>query len=200
MRYANINIFSCFIILLIFIPLIVAPNTTAYDSKVLLESTRIPQITLDTITVRNYSQKDYNLLCRLVNAENRSEPFESDLHVAYTVLYKSQKEDTSISNVIYGKNNYYAIYNRLWKRNKPALEKTHKAVDMVLKGYVPEKGIAYFIGDNDVKGKWYKYIKQYKYEKIGYHTFCYDPHYINGVMYNWNKSYLKHRLWKTQNI
>jgi len=145
----------------------------------------IPTFDLPEVVVKPVNEEDLKLLARLVDSEDRSEGFESNLVNAQTVLYKASKYG-SIKKAVYKKYisksgkvsyAYYGRFNKVWEKNDPQPH-TLLACEMVLKGYRPApEGIGYFIGDNDPNSKWVRKMKRHAWKKIGYHTYCFDPNY-----------------------
>lgn len=162
------------IVLLLFLPILVH---TGNLSKIEI----IPVVYLPEIVVKPVNKKDVELIARLIRSEDCNQGLESNLVVAQTVLYKTEKYNTSVHGAIfktYSKGKaYYGAYTSNF--NKKPLDVHYTAAKMILKGYRPApKGIAYFIGKNDNPNtKWYKYISKYQWKQIGYHIYCFDPSY-----------------------
>lgn len=136
---------------------------------------------LPTVEVYPVDSTELDLLARLIYSEDATQGIQSNMLIAQTVLYKTEKYNTDVYGAIFktykkGKA-YYGAYTSNF--NKKPLAVNYEAAEMVLKGYRPAPyGLAYFIGANDPQSKWVKYIGQFEYKQVGYHVYCFDPkHY-----------------------
>lgn len=100
-----------------------------------------------------YSDKELDLLSRLIRAEAENQPFEAKVGVGAVVVnrVKSDKFPNDISSVIYQKNQFTPTMNGMI--NKPATEETIKAAKEALKGVDPTNGALFFF-DTSAKSSW----------------------------------------------
>lgn len=100
-----------------------------------------------------YSDKELDLLARLIRAEAENQPFEAKVGVGAVVVnrVKSDKFPNDISSVIYEKNQFTPTMNGMI--NKPATEETIKAAKEALNGVDPTNGALFFF-DTSAKSSW----------------------------------------------
>lgn len=100
-----------------------------------------------------YSDKELDLLSRLIRAEAENQPFEAKVGVGAVVVnrVKSDKFPNDISSVIYEKNQFTPTMNGMI--NKPATEETVKAAKEALNGVDPTNGALFFF-DTSAQSSW----------------------------------------------
>ncbi|TKI55195.1 cell wall hydrolase [Brevibacillus antibioticus] len=110
------------------------------------------------IVVRNgkgkVSERDMELLTRLVYAEGRGEPYEGQVAIAAVVLNRvaSDKFPNTVREVIYAPNAFSPVHdgNLTHKSN----ESTRKAVHDAVNGKDPSNGSLYFFNPDTATSKW----------------------------------------------
>jgi len=100
-----------------------------------------------------YSDKELDLLARLIRAEAENQPFNAKVGVGAVVVnrVKSDKFPNDISSVIYEKNQFTPTMNGMI--NKPATEETIKAAKEALNGVDPTNGALFFF-DTSAQSSW----------------------------------------------
>ncbi|OUQ86566.1 cell wall hydrolase [Brevibacillus brevis] len=100
------------------------------------------------------SERDMELLARLVYAEGRGEPYEGQVAIAAVVLNRVASDDFphTVREVIYAPNAFSPVHdgNLTHKLN----ESTRKAVQDAMNGKDPSNGSLYFFNPDTAKSKW----------------------------------------------
>ncbi|MBG9945301.1 cell wall hydrolase [Brevibacillus formosus] len=100
------------------------------------------------------SERDMELLARLVYAEGRGEPYEGQVAIAAVVLNRvaSHKFPNTVREVIYAPNAFSPVHdgNLTHKSN----ERTRKAVRDAVNGKDPSNGSLYFFNPDTATSKW----------------------------------------------
>lgn len=134
----------------------------------------VPVVVLDEITVTPQAPHPDSvyLLARLIKAEAAGEPFEGQVAVAQTVIYRSWRKHTSYEAVIYQKGQYDGIHTKRFYEEPGAGHL--KAAYYALIGYkVIPYGVQYFHNKKIATDtKWVKYLSKHEFKTIGNHTFC----------------------------
>ncbi|MED1469771.1 cell wall hydrolase [Bacillus salipaludis] len=122
------------------------------------------------IIPKQISQKEKDLLARLVTAEAKGEPYKGKVAVAAVVLnrVKNDQFPDSIHQVIYQKRQFQPVDNGMI--NKPAVEDAKKAVNEALAKNGQITDALYFYNPDKTDSKWLRSKKTIK--KIGHHRFA----------------------------
>ncbi|MED1798584.1 cell wall hydrolase [Brevibacillus porteri] len=100
------------------------------------------------------SQRDMELLARLVYAEGRGEPYEGQVAIAAVVLNRVASDEfpNTVREVIYAPNAFSPVHdgNLTHKSN----ESTRKAVQDAVNGKDPSNGSLYFFNPDTATSKW----------------------------------------------
>ncbi|WP_429841973.1 cell wall hydrolase [Brevibacillus sp. FIR094] len=100
------------------------------------------------------SQRDMELLARLVYAEGRGEPYEGQVAIAAVVLNRVASDEfpNTVREVIYAPNAFSPVHdgNLTHKSN----ESTRKAVQDAVNGKDPSNGSVYFFNPDTATSKW----------------------------------------------
>ncbi|MCM3141207.1 cell wall hydrolase [Brevibacillus sp. MER 51] len=100
------------------------------------------------------SERDMELLARLVYAEGRGEPYEGQVAIAAVVLNRVASDDfpNTVREVIYAPNAFSPVHdgNLTHKLN----ESTRKAVQEAVNGKDPSNGSLYFFNPDTATSKW----------------------------------------------
>ncbi|MGG1400139.1 cell wall hydrolase [Bacillus salipaludis] len=122
------------------------------------------------IIPKQISQKEKDLLARLVTAEAKGEPYKGKVAVAAVVLnrVKNDQFPDSIHQVIYQKRQFQPVANGMI--NKPAVEDAKKAVNEALAKNGQITHALYFYNPDETDSKWLRSKKTIK--KIGHHRFA----------------------------
>ncbi|MCC8436722.1 cell wall hydrolase [Brevibacillus sp. M2.1A] len=100
------------------------------------------------------SERDMELLARLVYAEGRGEPYEGQVAIAAVVLNRVASDDfpNTVREVIYAPNAFSPVHdgNLTHKLN----ESTRKAVQDAVNGKDPSNGSLYFFNPDTATSKW----------------------------------------------
>ncbi|AWX56654.1 MULTISPECIES: cell wall hydrolase [Brevibacillus] len=100
------------------------------------------------------SERDMELLARLVYAEGRGEPYEGQVAIAAVVLNRVASDEfpNTVREVIYAPNAFSPVHdgNLTHKSN----ESTRKAVQDALNGKDPSNGSLYFFNPDTATSKW----------------------------------------------
>ncbi|MDQ6596726.1 cell wall hydrolase [Bacillus salipaludis] len=122
------------------------------------------------IIPKQISQKEKDLLARLVTAEAKGEPYKGKVAVAAVVLnrVKNDQFPDSIHQVIYQKRQFQPVANGMI--NKPAVEDAKKAVNEALAKNGQITDALYFYNPDKTDSKWLRSKKTIK--KIGHHRFA----------------------------
>ncbi|WHY93370.1 cell wall hydrolase [Neobacillus cucumis] len=122
------------------------------------------------IIPKQISQKEKDLLARLVTAEAKGEPYKGKVAVAAVVLnrVKNDKFPDSIHQVIYQKRQFQPVDNGMI--NKPAVKEAKKAVNEAIAKNGQITDALYFYNPDKTDSKWLRSKKTIK--KIGHHRFA----------------------------
>lgn len=100
------------------------------------------------------SERDMELLARLVYAEGRGEPYEGQVAIAAVVLNRVASDEfpNTVREVIYAPNAFSPVHdgNLTHKSN----ESTRKAVQDAVNGKDPSNGSLYFFNPDTATSKW----------------------------------------------
>ena len=115
------------------------------------------------------SDKDKDLLARLVTAEAKGEPYEGQVAVATVVLNRVENEQypDSIKEVIYEKRQFQPVDNGMI--HNPATEEAKKAVNEAIVKQGTGKGSLNFYNPKIVDSEWHR--SKTVTAKIGNHVF-----------------------------
>lgn len=121
----------------------------------------------DSLTLTN---KEKNLLARLVHAEAEGEPFEGKVAVATVVLNRVEHKQfpDTIKDVIYEKNAFEPVQNG--SINEPADKEAHKAVKEALVEQDQNDELLYFYNPETATSDWI-FTREVK-KTIGNHAFA----------------------------
>ncbi|MFD0825098.1 cell wall hydrolase [Neobacillus sp. M.A.Huq-85] len=122
------------------------------------------------IIPKQISQKEKDLLARLVTAEAKGEPYKGKVAVAAVVLnrVKNDQFPDSIHQVIYQKRQFQPVDNGMI--NKPAVKEAKKAVNEAIAKNGQITDALYFYNPDKTDSKWLRSKKTIK--KIGHHRFA----------------------------
>lgn len=140
---------------------------------------RIPTVVLPEITVTPQAPHPDSvyLLARLIRAEATNEPFDGQVAVAQTVIYRSWRKHTSYYNIIHQKGQYDGIRTKRFYE-KPSEEHLRAAYYALIGYKVIPYGVQFFHNKKIATDtKWVKYLSKYEYITIGGHTFCWILNY-----------------------
>jgi N-acetylmuramoyl-L-alanine amidase len=104
-------------------------------------------------SVISYTEKEVDLLARLIRAEAENQPFNAKVAVGAVVVnrVKSDKFPNTITSVIHEKNQFTPVSNGMI--NKAATEETLTAAKDALNGEDPTGGALFFF-DTSAKSQW----------------------------------------------
>ena len=116
------------------------------------------------------SDRDMELLARLVYAEGRGEPYEGQVAIAAVVLNRvaSSEFPNTVREVIYAPNAFSPLNDGHLSRTSNA--STRKAVQEAVNGKDPTNGSLYFFNPNTATSRWI--WSREKTVVIGNHTFA----------------------------
>lgn len=122
------------------------------------------------IIPKQISQKEKDLMARLVTAEAKGEPYKGKVAVAAVVLnrVKNDQFPDSIHQVIYQKRQFQPVDNGMI--NKPAVKEAKKAVNEAIAKNGQITDALYFYNPDKTDSKWLRSKKTIK--KIGHHRFA----------------------------
>lgn len=130
---------------------------------------------------KNYTDKELNILARLVYAESGGEPYSGKLAVANVVINRMQHKGFTLREVVYQKGQFDGIrtkrFKAVYKGEEIAFQESLKAAETILEGKrVIPYTVQYFHNpDTSTDTKWTRYIERCKYKQIGRHLFCHNP-------------------------
>jgi len=156
----------------IFTLLILFPSLVSSSHK-----DRMPVLVLPEITVKPPmpNQDSIYLLARLIQAEANGEPFQGQVAVANTVIYRSWRKNKAIHEIVFQKGQYDGVKSKYF-HHRPRPEHL-KAAYYALIGYkaIPY-GVQYFHNKHIATDtSWIQYLSEHEYKTIGNHTFCWIP-------------------------
>lgn len=104
-------------------------------------------------SVISYTEKELDLLARLIRAEAENQPFTAKVSVGAVVVnrVKSDKFPNTVTSVIHEKKQFTPVSNGMI--NKPATEETINAAKEALTGSDPTNGALFFY-DTSAKSTW----------------------------------------------
>ncbi|WNC12383.1 cell wall hydrolase [Brevibacillus brevis] len=116
------------------------------------------------------SERDMELLARLVYAEGRGEPYEGQVAIAAVVLNRvaSPQFPDTVSEVIFARNAFSPVQNG--KLSHKSNESTRKAVRDAVNGMDPTNGSLYFFNPKTATSDWI--LSRQKTVAIGHHQFA----------------------------
>ena len=122
------------------------------------------------IIPKQISQKEKDLLARLVTAEAKGEAYKGKVAVVAVVLnrVKNHQFPDSIHQVIYQKRQFQPVDNGMI--NKPAVKEAKKAVNEAIAKNGQITDALYFYNPDKTDSKWLRSKKTIK--KIGHHRFA----------------------------
>ncbi|MGG4453863.1 cell wall hydrolase [Brevibacillus porteri] len=100
------------------------------------------------------SQRDMELLARLVYAEGRGEPYEGQVAIAAVVLNRVASDEfpNTVREVIYAPNAFSPVHDG--NLTHTSNESTRKAVQDAVNGKDPSNGSLYFFNPDTATSKW----------------------------------------------
>lgn len=168
-------IFSTIFILglLILIPLKVnAKESSTSDTNLFNEQEQIVQVFNYCDTKVYITQKDLDLMAKVVYAESNCEPFEGKVAVASVILNRLKYPEfpKTVEGVIMQKGAFSCISSD-GTISAPRTEDCYKAVLEALKGYDPTEKAVFFYNPQIATSKWMKDINKRNVKTIGNHVF-----------------------------
>ncbi|MGG3563450.1 cell wall hydrolase [Neobacillus rhizosphaerae] len=124
----------------------------------------------DELIKMKITEKEMDLLARLVTAEAKGEPYQGKVAVAAVVLNRLESEQfpDSIQQVIYQDKQFQPVDNGMI--NKPAGEEAKKAVDEAINKDGQVTDALYFFNPDETNSKWLR--TRPVTEEIGNHRFA----------------------------
>jgi len=138
---------------------------------------RIPTVILPEVTVRPPmpNRDSIELLARLIYAESNGEPFDGQVAVANTVIYRSWRKNRSYHDIVFQKGQYDGVRTKYFNRT-PKPEHLRAAYYALIGYKAIPYGVQYFHNKRIATDtKWVKYLSKHEYKTIGNHTFCWIP-------------------------
>ncbi|MBO8138621.1 MAG: LysM peptidoglycan-binding domain-containing protein [Desulfotomaculum sp.] len=135
---------------------------------------RIPTSLADRSNVNRPSEREMDLLARLISAEAQGESYKTQVAVGAVVLNRVEHKDfpNTIAGVIYDRSYGYYQFTPVMNGfiNNPATESAKRAARDAVNGWDPTNGAIYFF-ESDVKNTWLQ-SRPFA-AKIGAFTFTY---------------------------
>ncbi|MBP2033075.1 N-acetylmuramoyl-L-alanine amidase [Clostridium algifaecis] len=165
----------CFVSLLL---LVFSPLDTVSAANMLNKDTTLFNNNEEIVQVFNYSnqklyvtQKDVDLMAKVVYAESNSEPFEGQVAVASVILNRLKYPEfpKTIENVVKQKGAFSCVRNG--EINVTPNENNYKAVSQALKGVDPTGKAIFFYNPKIATSIWMKDINKTNVKSIGNHVF-----------------------------
>jgi len=156
----------------IFTLLILFPSLVSSSHK-----DRMPMLVLPEITVKPPmpNQDSIYLLARLIQAEANGEPFQGQVAVANTVIYRSWRKGKTIREIVFQKGQYDGTRSKYFYR-KPKPEHLRAAYYALIGYKAIPYGVQYFHNKHIATDtSWIQYLSEHEYKTIGNHTFCWIP-------------------------
>lgn len=116
------------------------------------------------------------LFARLIYAESGHQPFDGQVGVANTVIYRSWRKGKTYQQIVFQPGQYDGVRTKRFREGKPT-EENYRAAYYALIGYkaVPY-GVQYFHNKHIATDtSWIQYLSKHEYKTIGNHTFCWIP-------------------------
>lgn len=136
-----------------------------------------PFVILPEITVRPEmpNADSIYLLARLIQAEANGEPFQGQVAVANTVIYRSWRKGKNYHNIVFQKGQYDGVKSKYFHR-KPKPEHLRAAYYALIGYKAVPYGVQYFHNKRIATDtRWVSYLSKHEYKTIGNHTFCWIP-------------------------
>lgn len=167
--------FFCLVVLLL---LVFTPLDKVSANSILNKDTTLFSTNEEVVQVFNYSnqklyvtQKDVDLMAKVVYAESNTEPFEGQIAVASVILNRLRYPEfpKTIENVVKQKGAFSCVRNG--EINVTPDENSYKAVSQALKGVDPSDKATFFYNPKIATSIWMKDINKRNVKPIGNHVF-----------------------------
>ncbi len=116
------------------------------------------------------SQRDIDLLARIISAESRGEPYIGQVAVGAVIMNRVEHPSfpDTIAGVVYQPGAFTAVVDG--QINQPVAESSVRAAQEVLNGSDPSGGAIYYYNPDKTSNKWMRSRPVIK--RIGKHLFC----------------------------
>ena len=116
------------------------------------------------------SQRDIDLLARIISAESRGEPYIGQVAVGAVIMNRVEHPSfpDTIAGVVYQPGAFTAVVDG--QINQPVAESSVRAAQEVLTGSDPSGGAIYYYNPDKTSNKWMRSRPVIK--RIGKHLFC----------------------------
>lgn len=152
--------------------LILFPSLVSSSHKNITPFVILPEVTVKPETPNADS---IYLLARLIQAEANGEPFQGQVAVANTVIYRSWRKKQKIHDIVFQKGQYDGVKSKYFKR-MPKPEHLRAAYYALIGYKAIPYGVQYFHNKRIATDtSWVTYLSKYEYKTIGNHTFCWIP-------------------------
>ncbi|MFQ8599338.1 MAG: spore cortex-lytic enzyme [Oscillospiraceae bacterium] len=117
-----------------------------------------------------FSQRDIDLLARIISAESRGEPYIGQVAVGAVILNRVEHPSfpDTIAGVVYQPGAFTAVVDG--QINQPVAESSVRAAQEVLNGSDPSGGAIYYYNPDKTSNKWM--LSRPVIKRIGKHLFC----------------------------
>ena len=147
-------------------PKVVEPTNDTTIKMVVLTTPKVTSRGGD-VSSEIYKQNEIILLAKLIQSEALAESYQGKLAVGSVVLNRMEYSKSSMTKVIYSKDQFSGVGGKLFSQNPN--DDCMSAARDVLNGNKPVGNSTYFVNLKIAKPSWIKYVRFVK--RIGNHWF-----------------------------